>query len=40
MKGTVKPSVARIFPLEEAAKALQYLIEERPFGKVILKIAD
>lgn len=40
VKGTVKPSVARIFPLEEAAKALQYLIEERPFGKVILKIAD
>lgn len=40
VKGTVKPPVARIFPLEEAAKALQYLIEERPFGKVILKIAD
>jgi NADPH2:quinone reductase len=40
VKGTVKPPVARIFPLEEAAKALQYLIEERPFGKVILKTAD
>ena len=40
VNGTVKPPVARIFPLEEAAKALQYLIEERPFGKVILKIAD
>lgn len=40
VKGAVKPPVARIFPLEEAAKALQYLIEERPFGKVVLKLSD
>ncbi|EGP06941.1 quinone oxidoreductase [Bradyrhizobiaceae bacterium SG-6C] len=39
-KGILKPQVARIFPLEQAAQALQYLIEERPFGKVILKIAE
>jgi NADPH2:quinone reductase len=40
VKGVLKPPVARIFPLEEAAHALQYLIEERPFGKVLLKIAE
>lgn len=39
-KGVLKPPVARIFPLEEAAKALQYLIEERPFGKVVLQVAE
>lgn len=39
-KGILKPPVARIFPLEEAAKALQYLIEERPFGKVVLQVAE
>lgn len=36
--GEVKPIVAKIFPLEEAAKAMQYLIEERPLGRVILSI--
>ena len=40
VKGALKPPVARIFPLEQAAQALQYLIEERPFGKVVLKIAE
>lgn len=38
--GAVKPPIARAFPLEDAAKALEYLIDERPFGKVVLKIAD
>ena len=36
--GAVKPIVARSFPLADAAEALQYLIEGRPFGRVILTI--
>jgi NADPH2:quinone reductase len=36
--GQVKPIVAKSFPLEEAAAALRYLVEGRPFGRVLLTI--
>jgi NADPH:quinone reductase len=36
--GAVRPIVAKTFPLAEAADALRYLIEGRPFGRVILTI--
>jgi NADPH2:quinone reductase len=36
--GAVKPLVAKTFPLAEAADALKYLVERRPFGKVALAI--
>jgi NADPH2:quinone reductase len=36
--GAIKPIVARTFPLIEAADALRYLIEGRPFGRVVLTI--
>jgi NADPH2:quinone reductase len=36
--GAVKPIVAKIFQLAEAADALRYLIEGRPFGRVVLTI--
>jgi NADPH2:quinone reductase len=36
--GAVKPIVARTFPLAEAADAIRYLVEDRPFGRVILTI--
>jgi len=36
--GAIKPIVAKTFPLEEAAAALRYLIEGRPFGRVVLTI--
>jgi NADPH2:quinone reductase len=35
--GSVKPIVERVYPLSEAAEALRHLIEDRPFGKVVLK---
>lgn len=35
-EGQVKPLVSRTFPLAEAAEAQRYLIEDRPFGKVVL----
>ena len=34
--GAVKPIMAKHFPLADAAEALRYLIEGRPFGRVIL----
>jgi NADPH2:quinone reductase len=36
VSGSVKPIVERIYPLAEAGEALRHLIEDRPFGKVIL----
>src|ERR1700726_673847 len=32
----IKPIVAKTFPLAEAADALRYLVEGRPFGRVVL----
>ena len=34
--GSVKPIVERIFSFAEAGEALRHLIEDRPFGKVVL----
>src|SRR5271154_2061053 len=36
--GQIKPIVARTFPLAEAADALRYLIDGRPFGRVVLTL--
>ncbi len=36
--GAIKPIVAKTFPLTEAADALRFLIEGRPFGRVVLKV--
>ena len=33
---SVKPIVERVYPLGEAGEALRHLIEDRPFGKVVL----
>jgi NADPH:quinone reductase-like Zn-dependent oxidoreductase len=34
--GSVKPMVERVYPFAEAGEALRHLIEDRPFGKVVL----
>ncbi|HEV3342840.1 MAG TPA: zinc-binding alcohol dehydrogenase family protein [Pirellulales bacterium] len=34
--GAIKPIVAKTFPLAQAADALRYLVEGRPFGRVVL----
>jgi len=34
--GSVKPIVQRAYKLDEAAEALRHLIEDRPFGRVVL----
>src|SRR3984957_17110593 len=36
--GAIKPIVARTFALEDAAEALRFQIENRPFGRIVLKI--
>jgi len=36
--GVIKPIVAKTFALAEAADALRYLVEDRPFGRVVLTI--
>jgi NADPH:quinone reductase len=36
--GAIKPIVAKTFPLAEAADAIRYLVEDRPFGRVVLTI--
>lgn len=36
VSGHVKPIVERVYRFDEAADALRYLIEGRPFGKVVL----
>ena len=36
--GAIKPIVAKTFPLVEAAEALRYLVEDRPFGRVVLTV--
>ena len=33
---SVKPLVERVYPLSEAGEALRHLIDDRPFGKVVL----
>jgi NADPH2:quinone reductase len=32
----IKPILAKTFPLAEAADALRYLVESRPFGRVVI----
>lgn len=39
LAGRIKPLVAKVFKAEEVAQAQQYLIEERPFGKVLIKFS-
>jgi NADPH2:quinone reductase len=36
VSGAIKPIVEKIYPFAEAAAALRHLIEDRPFGKVVL----
>ncbi|MGW1169361.1 quinone oxidoreductase family protein [Streptomyces sp. NPDC002550] len=37
--GRITPAIARVFPLEQAAEAQRHLIEDRPFGRVLLTMA-
>jgi NADPH2:quinone reductase len=39
-EGALTPTIARIFPLAEAAEAMRFLIEDRQFGRVLLKVSE
>jgi NADPH2:quinone reductase len=36
---SVRPIVSRTFPLADAAEAIRYLVEDRPFGRVLLTMS-
>jgi NADPH:quinone reductase-like Zn-dependent oxidoreductase len=38
-EGALQPTVAKVFPLTEAAEAVRFLIEDRPFGRVLMSAA-
>jgi NADPH:quinone reductase-like Zn-dependent oxidoreductase len=35
-EGALQPTIDRVFPLSEAAEAVRHLIEDRPFGRVLM----
>lgn len=35
-EGALQPTIAKVFPMTEAAEAVRYLIEDRPFGRVLM----
>jgi len=35
-EGALQPTIGKVFPMSEAAEAVRYLIEERPFGRVLM----
>jgi len=38
IEGALKPKIGKVFPLTEAADAVRYLIEGRPYGRVIMQV--
>jgi NADPH:quinone reductase len=38
--GAIRPSIAKVFPLSNAADAVRHLIEDRPFGRVLMRVGD
>jgi NADPH:quinone reductase-like Zn-dependent oxidoreductase len=39
-EGALKPKISRLFPLSEAAEAVRYLIEGRPYGRVVMQVSN
>jgi NADPH:quinone reductase-like Zn-dependent oxidoreductase len=37
-EGALKPKIGKVFPLSEAADAVRYLIEDRPYGRVVMRV--
>jgi NADPH:quinone reductase-like Zn-dependent oxidoreductase len=36
--GALQPTIGKVFPLSEAAEAVRYLIEDRPYGRVLMQV--
>jgi NADPH:quinone reductase-like Zn-dependent oxidoreductase len=39
-EGAIQPTIAKVFPLSDAADAVRHLIEDRPFGRVLMRVGD
>ncbi len=39
-EGALEPTIARIFPLDEAPAAVRHLMEGRPFGRVLMRVGE
>ena len=37
-EGSIQPTFAKVFPLTEAQQAVRYLMEGRPFGRVLMRV--
>ena len=37
-EGSIEPTIAKVFPLSEAAEAVRHLMEGRPFGRVLMQV--
>ncbi|MBV9909776.1 MAG: zinc-binding dehydrogenase [Hyphomicrobiales bacterium] len=37
-EAALQPTIAKVFPLAEAPEAVRYLIEDRPFGRVLMRV--
>ena len=37
-EGSIKPTIANVFPLSDAAEAVRHLMEGRPFGRVLMQV--
>jgi NADPH:quinone reductase len=37
-RGALQPTIAKVFPLSDAPEAVRYLIEGRPFGRVLMRV--
>jgi NADPH:quinone reductase-like Zn-dependent oxidoreductase len=40
IEGGLSPTIAKIFPLAQAAEAVRHLIEDRPFGRVLMNVSS
>ena len=39
-EAAIQPTIAKVFPLSDAADAVRHLIEDRPFGRVLMRVRD
>lgn len=37
-EGALQPRIGKVFPLTEASEAVRYLIEDRPYGRVVMQV--
>jgi NADPH2:quinone reductase len=37
-EGSIEPTIAKVFPLSEAAEAVRHLMQGRPFGRVLMQV--